>query len=604
MPPAPPPLHQETAQPQASELRRRGLASLIVLGPSGLQARLMRSVCLILALMQMWTSRGILDPDGVSYSDLAKALLRGDWHNGLSSYWSPLYTWFLALGYAVFHPGIHWLIFVSHVINFLAFVCALLAWEWLLREWERGQGPPAHRPLMGAAGYMTIAWVGLHTVGLIFTSADLQVVALALVLAALLLRVRTGVARPVDYLCIGLALGFAFLAKAATLSLIASVLVVLAALLGTWRDRRFYRAAGMAALVVLPFVVALSLAKGHFVINDTGRLNYSWQVTGMSVEGYKEGQFWPGSEARHPLTVVMETPQLIAYDAHPVGTYPVHFDPVWWCEGFPAGLNVSRQLMILGNNIGYCVTRFGMCPALWLAFGCCLAGAGFAAMLRRVASLWFIWAPALATMASYSLIYALNRYLGGAFALLGFCLLAACWKVRLPRWLVTGGAVAIVAVFCGLFRVEFIATPGQFFEGLQGREKPIVESDYRIAEMLGRQGFRAGDEVGLVGNSLMVAWLHLLDGRLIASVPMTITHNDRSPGRPLVVTFERADVFWRSDGPTQQRVLDAFRDKGARWALASNVPGWADVSGWQVAGYFEPWREVSLPLMYFKRLRD
>jgi len=286
MPPAPAPLNQDTAPPQAFELRPKRLASRIVLGPPGLLPRLMRGACIVLALMQMWISRGILDPDGVSYSDLAKALLRGDWRNGLSSYWSPLYSWFLVLAYAVFRPGIHWLIFVSHVINFLAFVCALLAWEWLLREWERWQGPPAHRPLVEATGYTTIAWVGLHSVGLIFTSADLQVVALALVLAALLLRVRAGVARQAEFLCIGLALGVAFLAKAATLALFAAVLLVLAVLLGTWRDRRFYRAAGMAALVVFPFVIALSLAKGHFVINDTGRLNYSWQVTGMSVEGY------------------------------------------------------------------------------------------------------------------------------------------------------------------------------------------------------------------------------------------------------------------------------------------------------------------------------
>jgi hypothetical protein len=153
-----------------------------------------------------------------------------------------------------------------------------------------------------------------------------------------------------------------------------------------------------------------------------------------------------------------------------------------------------------------------------------------------------------------------------------------------------------------LFRAETIAVPVQFLQGLQGRENPLVEADVRIAETLRRQGFRAGDEVGLVGNSLMVAWLHLLDGRLIASVPMTITHNDRNSGRPLTVTFERSDVFWRSDRQTQQRVLDAFREKGARWALASNVPTWADLSGWQVAGDFEPWRQESLPLMYFKRL--
>ena len=117
---------------------------------------------------------------------------------------------------------------------------------------------------------MTIAWVGLHTVGLLFTSADLQVVALTIAMAALLLRVRAGVARQADYLWLGLALGVAFLAKAATIALFASVLLVLAILLGTsqarmpWRDRRFYRAAGMAALVVLPFRDGALAGEGSF----------------------------------------------------------------------------------------------------------------------------------------------------------------------------------------------------------------------------------------------------------------------------------------------------------------------------------------------------
>ncbi len=603
MPPAPTPSPPDTAPPFVVELRPQGLASLIVLGPRGLLPRLLRSACLAFALVQMWLARGILDPDGVSYSDLARALLRGDWRNGLSSYWSPLYSWFLALGYAVFRPGIHWVIFVSHVINFLAFACALAAWEWLVREWERWQGPPEHRSLMEAAGYATIAWAGLHTVGLTFTSADMQVVALTIALGALLLRVRAGVARKGDYRFIGLALGMAFLAKAATLALFPAVLLVLAMLLGTWRDRRFYLAVAMACVVVLPFVVALSVAKGRFTINDTGRLNYSWQVTGMGVEGYKESQFWPGSEARHPLTVVMTAPRVIAYDAHPLGTYPVHFDPVWWCEGYPVRLNVARQLMILRSNIGYCVTRFGLSPALWLALACCLMGA-WLGVLRRFGEIWFVWVPALAAIASYCVIYALNRYLGGAFALLGFCSIAVCWNVRLPRWLAIGGAVAIVAVFCGLFRGEFIAMPLEFVRGLRGAEHPAVESEVKIAERLRKQGFLAGDRVGLVGNSLMVAWLHLLDGQLIASVPMTIGHNDLFFGRPLTVKFERSDVFWRSDPRTQQRVLDAFRERGARWALASNVPMWADLSGWQLAGYFAPWREESLPYMYFKQLRE
>ena len=98
----------------------------------------------------------------------------------------------------------------------------------------------------------------------------------------------------------------------------------------------------------------------------------------------------------------------------------------------------------------------------------------------------------MAALGSYCLIYALNRYLGGAFALLGFCLIAACWNVRLPRRLATFGAVAIVIVFCGLFRGEFITAPVQFLQGLRGRENPIIEADVRIAETAAAAGVSGG----------------------------------------------------------------------------------------------------------------
>jgi hypothetical protein len=555
----------------------------------------------VFALIQMWMSRGVLDPDGISYSDLAKALLRGDWRNGLSTYWSPLYSWLLALAYEIFRPGMERLIFVAHVLNFVAFLAVLLAWEWLLREWERWKGPPRHRAVVETVGYAVVAWVGLHVVGLGFTSADMIVAALTIVLAILLLRVRAGVARQADFIVLGCTLGCAFLAKAATLALYPAVLGALAWLTWKRRDRRWQAAAALACLIPLPFILLLSAAKGRFVVNDTGRINYSWQVTGMSVEGYKENQFWPGQAARHPLTVLMDTPRVISYASHPVGTSPVHFDPAWWCEGYPVRLNVRRQLMVLWSNIAYCATRFGLCPALWFALGCCLLGSA-RGMLRRLGELWFIWMPALVAVASYCVIYALNRYMGGAFALLGFCLIAACWNAGLSPRVAAAAPAAMLLLFCGMVHGELLVMPFFFLKGLLGSEDPLIESDVRAAITLRQYGFRAGDKVGLIGNTLMVAWLHLLDGQLIASVPMTIGHDDRAFGRPLSVTFEKMDFFWRSDPPTQQRVLDAFRAAGARWALASNVPKWANLAGWGVAGHSPPYRDESLSYMYYKRL--
>lgn len=214
---------------------------------------------MLLAFSHMWVTRGIMDADGVAYSDIAKAYLRGDWHNALNSYWSPLYSWLLAVGYFIFRPSMQWEYLIAHVINFLAFAAALLAWVWLLREWERWQGPPAHRVLVELASFSAITWAGLHLVTIGFASADMIVLAVTIALAAVLVRIRRGAARTPEFIFIGLALALGFLCKAAFQTLIPIILLETAVLLRTIKDRRVYAALAISVLVPLPFVIALSI---------------------------------------------------------------------------------------------------------------------------------------------------------------------------------------------------------------------------------------------------------------------------------------------------------------------------------------------------------
>jgi hypothetical protein len=549
---------------------------------------LLSALALFLAFAQTWTTRGVLGPDGISYSDIAKAYLRGDWHNALNSYWSPLYSWLLAIGYVVFRPSMRWEPFVSHAINFLSFLGALLAWNWLLNEWERWQGPPRHRILVEVAAFSVITWAGLHLVGLAFSSADMIVLALTFVLAAVLVRVRRGAAGTADFIVMGLALGFGFLAKAGFQTLIPLILGETAILLHSIRDRRLYLAAALTALISLPFIAALSIDKGHFVVNDSGRVNYSAAVTGMSLEGWKQEQYWPGSKARHPFTILLDHPRVLGYESHLVGTTPVHYDPSWWWEGVPDGVNWPRQLMVIWSNIGYCVTRFALCPALILAIVCVLWGAG-PRMLRVIGETWFIWAPALIALSVYCLVYTLTRYVAGGFCLLAFCVIACGWRVRLPRWIAAAAAALILlACFVGRWR-EFIQVPRAFVQDMIGRGDPQELTDITIAEKLKEAGLQPGDRVALIGNSINAAWLSLLGGTTVATVPETIGFDDRTFGRKQTATHEKSDAFWSSDARVKQQVFDAFRRVGAKWVVASNVPNWANTAGWNIAGYAIPW---------------
>jgi hypothetical protein len=170
--------------------------------------RTLRAFSILLALNLAWLSRYRMDPDGVAYADVAHAILRGDWHNALNTYWSPLYSWLLALGFGIFRPPIEWETYIPHAVVFLGFLAALAAGEWLMREWERWQGPPAHRSLTTIAFYTLFMWASLHMTGMDFTSADVFLIAAWFTVAALMIRIRSGAGSTRDAIWLGVTLAF------------------------------------------------------------------------------------------------------------------------------------------------------------------------------------------------------------------------------------------------------------------------------------------------------------------------------------------------------------------------------------------------------------
>jgi len=49
------------------------------------------------ALLQAWSDRHGITPDGVSYLDLSDAVVDGSWRGLVNAYWSPLYPLLLGL---------------------------------------------------------------------------------------------------------------------------------------------------------------------------------------------------------------------------------------------------------------------------------------------------------------------------------------------------------------------------------------------------------------------------------------------------------------------------------------------------------------------------
>jgi len=301
----------------------------------------------------------------------------------------------------------------------LGFAAAFAAWEWLTSEWEKWLGASSNPQLTDVAGYCVVAWAGLRLTGLgWFNSADVLVVALMIAATAILVRVRRGVGKTVDFILLGAALGAGYLAKTAFAAVIPIYLATLAVLLRSWSSRRLLITALTTIAVAAPFIAAISIANGRFTIGDSGWLNYSWHVTGMSVEGYKDGAFPPGPEIAHPIRVLLRSPRVLSFKQHLVGTFPIHSDVSWWCQGYLVRIDQARQFRILLSNITYSILTFGRCSVCFLVLTCLPFGAS--RMVQSFKQAWFVWLPSLLFAATYCFVYSDARYLAGSYALIGF----------------------------------------------------------------------------------------------------------------------------------------------------------------------------------------
>src|SRR5467141_871457 len=108
--------------PTESSSRPLNLSARILELDSPRSLRVLRGVCWTIALaagfLQTWAARFSMTPDGTCYLDIASAYLRGDWHNAINSYWSPLFSWLLALAIWIFHPAPYWESTLLHLVNF------------------------------------------------------------------------------------------------------------------------------------------------------------------------------------------------------------------------------------------------------------------------------------------------------------------------------------------------------------------------------------------------------------------------------------------------------------------------------------------------------
>src|SRR5215475_941872 len=192
------------------------------------QHKLLRMCCWVVVLSlgagSAWAARFTMYPDGISYLDVGDAFWRGDWHNAINAYWSPLYPCIAGLFIKVLRPAPGFEYPLVHLVNFLIYAAALISFDFFFRTflkyhlastWGQGSNTQIGLPTWGwlIVGYCAFTISSLFLVTISFVSGDMAAAAVIYLAAALILKIHRGPTSWRTFALLGLALGIGYLAK-------------------------------------------------------------------------------------------------------------------------------------------------------------------------------------------------------------------------------------------------------------------------------------------------------------------------------------------------------------------------------------------------------
>lgn len=521
-----------------------------------------------------WGSRATMFPDGISYLDIGDAYWRGDWHNALSSYWSPLYSWATGAVIRLIRPSIQNEYAVVHAVNFLQYVIALLTFSFFLdifvAHYSRvragvasfGQQLPIW--LLYVTGYAIFLTSSLCLVSMSFVSADMLVAGIIFLVSAVLVRVLETGGTWKNASLLGIALGLGYYAKTVMLPT-AFVFVCVFAVLQRKRGRSLKPVLLSLSIVLLmatPFIAAISVTKGRFTFGDSGIFNYIVNVDG--------GQFFIPREPErsHPVSRLSGPVEAYSYATPISGTYPLWYDPSYWHAGIKPRFSLRLQLRTIGISMLACgLILFSAFLGLHISAAILflyLVSQNASRCLRILLEYWPLWVPAVISVGMYSILIVEPRYLGAQFCILWMVALAS---VRLPRttWtrrIEVAVACSLIAISCALVIRESWRTA----HNIALEESDIATPECaKVAIALRGSGLQPGEKVALVADWLLPS----RQGAYIARL-----------AKLQIIGEARPATFWAADDMSRSRVVDAFAEAGASALITRGTPAIAP-PGWQ-----------------------
>lgn len=516
---------------------------------------------ILAGLLQALAQRFYIEPDGVNYLDVAYAYLRHDFHNAVNAYWSPLYSWLLAITIAVTHTASYWESTALHALNLLIYLLSLICFAFFFRELtlltgkqqNGAQGPSLPSWAWTLFGYSLFVYASLELIRLSTDTPDMLVSAVCFLATGILLRIRRAATHWIAYPALGTALAFGYFAKAAMFPV--SFVFLFGSFFAAPNLRKTAPRAALALvtflLVASPWLVTLSKAEGRFTFGDAGRLAYAWYANGAA--------------APQRARLISESPQLLEFTAHVSGTYPPWYDPSYWNGNVRPHFEWHGQLHALSATLGEYFRLFSAEKGIVVGLLALLIYSGDPTTFGRAyLKLWPFWLAPLMTFQLYALVHVETRFLGAAVVILWSTLFSA---VSLPRsapssrvW--TSCLLAVIVVIVLTLAAESAGNLSTILKRPQNTQ-------WQIAQELSRLNVRQGDFITVLGHSNITAdyYAHLAKVHIVAEIPS-----------------EEVPRFWDTDPQSRRHLLDLLAQTGASVLVTSIPPPPSQAPDWQPLG--------------------
>jgi hypothetical protein len=523
----------------------------------------------VAGVIQAWHSRGALSPDCLNYLALARTLQANGWTPSINAFWSPLYSWLLAVPMSFHLISTRTELLWVHLINLGIFFGAMLCFHVFLSHTLRlaaiwvGPSCPAWERIETwwyLAACAIFLFVILEWLPNSLCTPDLLVAAFIFLsagfLAAILCRDRSWP----NFIVLGQTLALGYLAKAPAfpLAILFFAMLVVLSRGEKWRWAKCLASLAAFALIAGPFFYTVSKKVGRPTFGESGRVNFLIFANGVPAHWLGE-EVSPAGYSRN-FEKICDNPPVLAFHEVLPGVYPPVYDPTGWFAGLAPRLQLrqeARNLRAGWHTLG----EMGAAESdLIVGFVLLLLISGIARGLKSVLYWWFLWLPAACGTAMFWLVHVEDRFIA-PFVVLAFvglysgALIASCRKPRI-----------VSKILLALLMVQGCRAAVEVLKGLGSATVSSTRDAEKTVADLSREGLPVGGKIGFIGEIGVPHWAWVGQYLIVSEVPPS--------GKPAFLAAL----------PERERIYTCLKKTGARAALLHvEVPELLE-PGWQKAG--------------------